>query len=366
MRIGIPRALHAFYHYPLWRGFISGLGAEVVLSPATDRDMLEAGIRLAPAETCLPLKAFLGHVAWLRERCDRVMVQRLVCIKQQGRRRFGCPKAICLPDLVKATVPDLPPVLELLQDEQLMNLRESFLDLGRYLNPDHQGPKALVQGQSAQAEFEQKLREGMSAGSIWEKWDSPSAEGTVPGFRSENSGTVPNSPYFPGAELTIGVIGHRYLLFDPALSLDLPARLAALGVRVCTASDVPEGFVFPEPVASERVNWHHEHELLAAARYFLAQRGQSLFSEAEEWDSPQQSPFSRSGLSPHRVDGLLLVSSFACGTAAVVNEIIRRELDPAGIPVMTILLDEHTAESGLSTRLEAFVDMVRHRKPAVR
>jgi predicted nucleotide-binding protein (sugar kinase/HSP70/actin superfamily) len=217
-------------------------------------------------------------------------------------------------------MPDLA-LLELLQDEQLMSRRASMLRMGRYLNPDHMGPKALVRAQAAQEAFEQRLRAGMAVNRIWDSAET----GTVPDSRASLE------------SLTIGVIGHRYLLFDSALSLSLPARLTALGVRVRTASDVPEGFVFPEPLASERVNWHHEHELLAAARYYL-----------------EKEP----------VDGLLLVSSFACGTAAVVNEIIRRELDPAGIPVMTILLDEHTGESGLSTRLEAFVDMVRHRRAA--
>jgi predicted nucleotide-binding protein (sugar kinase/HSP70/actin superfamily) len=31
------------------------------------------------------------------------------------------------------------------------------------------------------------------------------------------------------------------------------------------------------------------------------------------------------------------------------------------IPVMTLVLDEHAAEAGFRTRLEAFVDMINHK-----
>jgi predicted nucleotide-binding protein (sugar kinase/HSP70/actin superfamily) len=134
--------------------------------------------------------------------------------------------------------------------------------------------------------------------------------------------------------LRIGVIAHPYLLFDPALSIGLLDRLVDLGAEPVVSSATPEAAEFPEPSRAREICWYYEQELLRAANYML---------------------------SASRVDGLLLVSSFSCGTSAVVNEVINRELNHSGIPMSTLLLDEHTAEAGLSTRLEAFVDLVRHR-----
>lgn len=334
MRIGIPRALHAFNHYPLWHRFLSELGAEIVLSPPTDRQILSAGVLLAPAETCLPLKAYLGHVAWLRDKCDSIMILRLRCVKQGRKLRFGCPKAICLPDLVRATVLGLPPILELLQDEQSASSRDSFLDFGRRLDPDHKGMLALERAIADQKTTDERLRSGMPLSAIWSSDLRDSAVCPASGPAPGNLRSALCTPASSASAVRIGVIGHPYLLFDSALSLDLPDKLSGLGATVLYPAMLPEGVSFPEPTRSREISWLYEQELLGAAWYFLNNK---------------------------LVDGLLLVSSFACGTSAVINEVIAREMAHAGIAMMTILLDEHTAESGIMTRLEAFVEMVRHR-----
>jgi predicted nucleotide-binding protein (sugar kinase/HSP70/actin superfamily) len=84
------------------------------------------------------------------------------------------------------------------------------------------------------------------------------------------------------------------------------------------------------------LNWYYEVELLAAARRLL---------EIE------------------KVDGLLLVTSFACGTGAVTNELIQRTaVHTHGVPTILLMLDEHTGEAGVATRVESFVDVLRLRQ----
>jgi len=48
VKLGIPRALYSFYHFPLWRRFLDELGVEILLSPPTDREIIDAGVRLSP------------------------------------------------------------------------------------------------------------------------------------------------------------------------------------------------------------------------------------------------------------------------------------------------------------------------------
>jgi predicted nucleotide-binding protein (sugar kinase/HSP70/actin superfamily) len=354
VKLGIPRALYSFYHFPLWRRFLDELGVEILLSPPTDREIIDAGVRLSPPEICLPVKAYLGHVAWLRSRCDAVLLHRMVCVKEGRRVRFGCPKAMCLPDLVRATVPGLPQVIEVIQDERAMTIRETYTRMAREVTGRNGVAAALQRARLEQDRVDALLREGMPFTEIWNRKDR--GRGTGDGKRADSAG-LRSSVSGP---LRIGVVGHPYLIFDRALGLSLTDKLEALGVNALytTSALGQEGTgkgkgrgssstfsststssdAFPEPCRYREMHWFYETELLDGAWQFLSRNGH-----------------------PHQVDGLLLVSSFACGTSAVINELIMREMAHPDIPVITIMLDEQTAEAGLATRLEAFVDMVKHR-----
>ena len=56
----------------------------------------------------------------------------------------------------------------------------------------------------------------------------------------------------------------------------------------------------------------------------------------------------------------MLVIGFACGPDSIIGEIIAREvITEASPPLTTLVLDEHTGEAGVATRVEAFVDLIR-------
>lgn len=60
-----------------------------------------------------------------------------------------------------------------------------------------------------------------------------------------------------------------------------------------------------------------------------------------------------------RVQGLLQVTSFGCGPDSMTGELIaRRAASHGDMPFLNLVLDEHSGEAGVLTRLEAFLDMV--------
>jgi predicted nucleotide-binding protein (sugar kinase/HSP70/actin superfamily) len=124
-------------------------------------------------------------------------------------------------------------------------------------------------------------------------------------------------------------------LFDSGLSLGVLDKVREAGAQpVLVFPTVDE--IGNEARRETALNWYYELELLAAARRLL---------EIE------------------KVDGLLLVTSFACGTGAVTNELIQRTaVHTHGVPTILLMLDEHTGEAGLVTRVESFVDVLRLRK----
>ena len=51
------------------------------------------------------------------------------------------------------------------------------------------------------------------------------------------------------------------------------------------------------------------------------------------------------------------MSSFNCGIDSILTSLIYKYV--TGIPVFSLKIDEHRAEAGFETRLEAFGDIVR-------
>jgi predicted nucleotide-binding protein (sugar kinase/HSP70/actin superfamily) len=62
------------------------------------------------------------------------------------------------------------------------------------------------------------------------------------------------------------------------------------------------------------------------------------------------------------VDGLVAVIAFGCAPDSGLAPVLAQVALRAGVPMLTLTLDEQSGEAGLMTRLEAFVDMVTLRK----
>lgn len=63
LKIGIPRALLYYYYYPLWKGFFTALGLEVVVSSKTTKPILNNGVKLSVDDACMPVKLFFWPCA---------------------------------------------------------------------------------------------------------------------------------------------------------------------------------------------------------------------------------------------------------------------------------------------------------------
>jgi predicted nucleotide-binding protein (sugar kinase/HSP70/actin superfamily) len=324
-RIGIARALYSYYNYPLFKTFIEAMGGTISLSPKTNKAILKMGIEHSPAEICLPVKAFLGHIAYLKNKVDYLFIPRIVCIKDTDKNRFGCPKAISLPDLVKATFDNLPTILELNWDERITSLKKELKKIAQIFSKNNREiDNAYNKSLQVQSKADKLMQNGLTPDRIFES--------EINLDRLDSLNIKESNEPVPGS-IKVGVVGHPYLLHDEELGLNIVNRLKNLGASVITPTMLPSSKM-GNPLAKFReLAWFYEQAILGSAALFLNGVG---------------------------VDGLLLVSSFACGTNAVVNEIIHREIaHQSRIPILMFILDEHTAEAGIMTRLESFVDLIK-------
>lgn len=314
MRIGICRALHAFYHFALWKTFFNELGIEVVTTISTTKKIIEEGLKVAPAELCLPVKVFLGHVVSLKEKVDALLIPRLVCRKIAHDFYFGCPKALALPDLTRAVFPDLLRVIELVIDERISSEKAAFVNLAQSLGMKK--PKAIKAYRLAKAA-------ALDADNLTKRLGSPL-------HMFEHQQAEPVSP--EAHRLKIGLIGHPYLLFDGYLNCGIFKLIESCGVAPVFFSP-DEQQITQGTFEKTLINWYYELKLIIGARHLIQDE---------------------------KISGLVLFSNFACGTGSVVNEIVRKQVfAKKNIPLLTLLIDEHTGETGLKTRLESFIDLIK-------
>lgn len=87
--------------------------------------------------------------------------------------------------------------------------------------------------------------------------------------------------------------------------------------------------------------------------------GEAVPAGPIKWDTCSKMHHHLQALDPARCGAVIQLTSFNCGCDSIVMEFHREILKNKGIPYMTVVMDEHTAQAGLETRLEAFVDSMR-------
>jgi predicted nucleotide-binding protein (sugar kinase/HSP70/actin superfamily) len=144
----------------------------------------------------------------------------------------------------------------------------------------------------------------------------------------------PGAPAGQGeADLTIGVLGHPYNIYDPGIGLSLLGRLQQLGARVVTPELIPLKSSGDPLRLGKPLFWSLGRRVLRAAGEF------------------------RQGA----VDGVVHLVAFGCGPDFIVDRIMEIDAGEQQIPYLTLTIDEHTGEAGLVTRVEAFLDMIKRK-----
>jgi len=323
VRVGIPRALSYYRYFPMWKVLLEGLGAEVVVSRPTNKDLLEEGVRNCVDDICVPVKLYYGHLLDLKEEVDYIFVQRLVSV-EGIEDTYTCPKLIGLPDMIKSSLSGIPPQIEFRVDLKKRSLKYTAGHIAEQLGASGSSARrALKAALEVQDRFEEELLAGLLPDEAMEKVLT-NGSGRAP---SE----APSGHVGPG--INVAVVGHEYLVHDRFISHDLPRRLKNLGVNATYATEVPQKILDRELARYPEISWSYEKVLLGASSYFLGRPD---------------------------IHGVMMVMGFACGPDSIISEIINREVKGEdSAPFMTLVLDEHTGEAGIATRVEAFVDLIR-------
>ena len=303
LRVGIPRALLYHKYGKLWEVFFRELGVNVVLSPETNKEIIARGARLSIDESCLSVKIFVGHIDWLKDKADAVLVPHITCL-HSGEEM--CVKFMALVDTVRNVFPGIKVIEYSVNAKKLETEAGSMIRLG-----------ARLAGNPFRA-----IAAYMKAKGAWEKSAREKKEAQAEKFAAARRGEKP----------LILIVAHSYTLEDNFLGRPIIDYLEKSGVCVLCSDrlDAARARKMSENI-SQTLYWTYHKELLGAAEYYK--------------DS---------------VDGMIFLTTFPCGPDALAVNLCQSKMK--GIPSIIVSLDELESRVGLQTRLESFVDVINFKK----
>jgi predicted nucleotide-binding protein (sugar kinase/HSP70/actin superfamily) len=150
----------------------------------------------------------------------------------------------------------------------------------------------------------------------------------------------------------IGIIGEIFISSDPFTNLQIEKKLGNMGALALNTMST-----------SEWIRKHFINALLpikprdkavqAAQNYmhtdYIGGHGIYTIGNAEL--------MCRNG-----IDGIIQIYPFTCMPEITAKSVLNEVQLQNNVPIMTLILDEMTAETGYITRLEAFVDMLKMKK----
>ena len=306
LKVGIPRGLMTSEYYPFYRAFFTELGLEVVLSDPTDKKCIDDGVKVVRSEPCFPFKVAHGHYLNLLEKgIDVLFAPRYISTEQPNdnlTQSQTCPYLQAAPDVIAAAIGlEKYPVLRL---SPSLHLKPEWHNVDHVMTETAQAlHKTPAQARAALKVAWQTLRE-------FRDWQEQRGREVLQNLKPD--------------EVAVVVVGRPYTLWDPRVNMDIAKKIQDLGMLA-----IPQDYL---PLESVDISdtWKNTYsrqiqKKLAAAR--LIRRDVRLRA--------------------------IVITYFACGPDSFGNPFFKDEL---GEPCYVMQLDEHTAEAGIITRLEAFLD----------
>ena len=151
--------------------------------------------------------------------------------------------------------------------------------------------------------------------------------------------------------LKVAILGELYAVIEPAINLYMMKRLNDLGVIAHTPITFTRWIDL-----GKRLNFfkkqHHQRSVKKAKPYLeyrlggKAQEsiGGTIMYKEEGWD------------------GVIHLYPFTCMPEIISRSILPQISKEYDMPVLSLVLDEHTGEAGIQTRLEAFVDLLEYKR----
>ena len=302
--IGLPHALHMAEEIPLWKYFFAALGVETVSSENL-KTAIKTGKKLAGAEFCAPVSAYLGHVNYLVDKCDYIFLPFYLEAKKQKDEdyRYYCYYTQFAPSIAAG----------------MKSLRRG-----------HKVIMPVIDHQSFQSRIElfSLLKTILNTG-YWEIYSAYEAALSYYQEGRKNLQNVYEREKTSADEISVSLLGRPYAVMQNSMNKGIPDIFSAMDIKAFHHDMLPLDAEDLSEIAPllKRMHWNHAARILKASLYIA------------------RTP----GLYP------VYITSFKCSPDAFTLEYFKRIMDKYSKPYLVLELDEHDSNVGYETRIEAAV-----------
>ena len=311
-KIGIPRALLTYTYLPFWKRFFAELGCEVVLSDKTNDDTMNGASDLVGADYCYPVKLAHGHVFQLAKKTEVDVIFLPFVVQGEAHddgfeRSVFCPYNISFPSIAKVAGLSESSGKSIIS--AVINFQLSMENIVGHLSKEVGATlgksKAAIERAwlAARGVQDEYVKNQMAIGKEFlEKLEESGERGVV-------------------------VLGRPYNVYDLGANLNMPQKIADLGVTVLSTDMLP----LTDIEIDKRYNnmyWKYGRKILQAAKFVAA----------------------------HPQLNAVFLTNFGCGPDSFLQTYVEEIMGDK--PMLMLELDEHSADAGYITRLEAFRDVI--------
>jgi predicted nucleotide-binding protein (sugar kinase/HSP70/actin superfamily) len=285
---------------------LNALDVRCVLSSQTSKEIVEKSLELSYTDSCFPLKLLHGHAAMLED-TDYILYPsaiRLGIVKGDENQKYSCPLVQAAPYIIRSVIGleerILTPTIDFSQGDGdvIKNLTEAAVKMGF---SKKQGKAAAMAGINSLRKFE---------------------------LDQANLGKEILEELHQGDKLGVVLFARSYMSQDAGANLGIAEKMAQLGVVPIPLDFLPLASIDPQDY-SDRPYWFYESKYIAGAA--LTVSDPKLFG--------------------------LALTNFGCGPNSFMLPIVEDIMGDK--PFGQLEIDEHAAEAGIVTRIEAYVDTIK-------
>ncbi|TCL67334.1 putative nucleotide-binding protein (sugar kinase/HSP70/actin superfamily) [Hydrogenispora ethanolica] len=345
------------------KALLSELGLEPVVPPQTSQRTIALGTRVSPEFACFPFKVNLGnYIEAIESGAECIFmaggagpcrfgyygeVQREI-LKEAGYHVefliFEAPKN--QPQefwkRIKRVVPQHT-ISRFRKALHIFWLKAQAIDkLDRLVNkirPLEQFPGAATHLQNR---FYQLIDDAALAKDIKQIFENCVAElQTIPQKQAP-------------APLKVALVGEIYMVLEPRVNFQIERILGEMGIEVKRTIYLTDWILEHLCPNVFKPGWYKQLQFLARPYLQNNVGGHGLETVAHTVEA---------GINDFQ--GVIELAPFTCMPEIIAMQVLPAVSRELSIPVLNIIIDEHSAEAGIQTRLEAFIDLlIRKRKSA--
>jgi predicted CoA-substrate-specific enzyme activase len=312
--IGVPKILNMWDFQPFWKAFLTELGFSPVFSDPTNKKTIREGVENIIVETCFPIKLTHGHILnILNKGFKKVFIPSIINLRKPSSNitnSFACPYAQSIAYTSKASIDYesfgakvINPVVYFGGGNKLAE--QNLVSFGNQIK-------------RSKKDVQKAFRVAMEAQELFYKKCSQIGQEILDSLDENEKAMI--------------IIGRPYNSADQGANLNIHKKLMNLGVKSLPIDMLPGIDRVEIDDDLTHMYWGYGQKILRAAKLIKDKR--DLFG--------------------------IYITSFGCGPDSFITHFFKRAI--GGKPFLQLEIDEHSADAGIVTRLEAFLDSIKNSK----